>query len=117
MASASDWAAEVQRSILVELWCFTLDQLHPFLGICVAPGLEVVVALGREEAEEILAATFWVFEVVDGVEIVETDLFEQTLLGGRFVEGKKVGTKDKVKGFPLLQAGALVECVYWSGRV
>lgn len=116
MASTGDCAAKVRRSILVELWCFTLDQLDPFLGICVAPGLEVIVALGREEAEEILPATFWVFQVVDGVEIVETDLFEQTLLGGRFVEGKKVRTEDKVEGFPLLQAGALVKCVYWSGR-
>lgn len=76
----------------------------------------MVVTLGREEAEEVLSATFWVFQVVNGVEVVETDLFEQTLLGGRFVEGKKVGTKDKVERFPLLQAGALVECVYWSGR-
>lgn len=34
-----------------------------------------------------LAATFGVFEVSNGVEVVETDLFEKTLFGGRFVEG------------------------------
>ena len=111
----SDWATKVQRSILVELWCFTLDQLHPRLGIHVASGLEVVVALGREETEEMLSATFGVFQVADGVEVIETDLFEETLLGGRFIEGEQVRAKDKVEGFPLLQAGALVKCKYRSG--
>lgn len=63
-----------------------------------------------------LSAAFWVFQVVDGVEIVEADLFEQTFLGGRFVEGKKVGTKDEVEGFPLLHKNALMRCVYWRGK-
>ena len=57
----SDWAAEVHRPIIIELWCFTLDQLHPCLGIGVASCLEVVVAFWREEAEEMLSTTFWVF--------------------------------------------------------
>ena len=56
-----DRAAEVQRPIIIELCSFTLDQLHPCLGIGVASCLEVVVAFWREEAEEILSTAFWVF--------------------------------------------------------
>ena len=108
MALLSDGTAKVHRPILVELWCFTLDQLHPCLGIFVASCLEVVAALWREEAEQVLSTAFWVFEVTDGVEVIETDLFEKTLFGGRLVEGEEVGTKDKVEWFPLLRTGALV---------
>ena len=64
-----DWAAKVYRAILIELWCFTLNQFHPCLGIRVASGLKVVVALGREEAKEMLPATFGVFQVANGVEV------------------------------------------------
>ena len=78
----SGWAAEVERSIMVELWRFTFDQFHPCLGICVASALEMVVTLGGEEAKEMLPAPFRVFEVPDGVQIVESDLFQQTLFGG-----------------------------------
>lgn len=74
MSLMCDWAAKVYRSILVELWCFTLDQLHPRLSICFASSLEMVTALGGEEAEEVLPA-FWVFEVADSVEVVEAYLF------------------------------------------
>lgn len=87
-------AAKVHGSILVELWCFTLDQLHPCLGICIASALEVVAAFGGKQAEEVLAATFRVFEVSNGVEVVETDLFEKTLFRGRFVEREEVGAQD-----------------------
>lgn len=72
----SGWAANFYRSILVELWCFTFYQLHPCLGICIASALEVVAAFGGEQAEEVLAATFRVFEVSDGVKVVETNLFK-----------------------------------------
>ena len=98
----SGWAAEVHRSFLVKFWRFLLDQFHPCFRICVAFCLEVVVALGGEEAEQVLPAAFWVFEVADSVEVVEADFFEEPLLGGRFVEGEKVGTENKVEGFPLL---------------
>ena len=66
----------------------------------------MVAALWREEAKEVLSTTFWVFEVADGVEVVETDLLKEPLLGGRFVEGEEVGTKNKVECFPLLRIGA-----------
>lgn len=89
-----DWATNVHGSIVVQLWCFTLDQFHPCLGICITSTLEVVAAFRGEEAEEVLAATFRVFEVSDGIKIVETYLFEKTLLGGRFVEGEEVGAQD-----------------------
>ncbi len=75
----------------------------------------MVIAFGGEEAEEVLPAAFWVFEVADGVEVVEAYLFEETLLGGRFVEGEEVRAKDEVEGFPLLQAGALVKGMPCSG--
>lgn len=55
----------------------------------------MVAALGREEAEEVVSAAFWVFEVADGVEVAEADFFEQAFLGGRFIEGEEVGAKDK----------------------
>ena len=114
MALLSDGTAKVHRSILVELWCFTSDQLHPCLGIFVASCLEVVAALWREEAEEVLSTAFWVFEITDGVEVIETDLFKKTLLGGRFVEREEIGPKDKVEWFPLLRTGALVVCMPWN---
>ena len=104
----SDWAAKVRRSILVELRCFTLNQLHPCLSICVASSLEVVAALRGEEAKEVLPTAFWVFKVTNGVEVVEADLFEETLLSGRFVEGEEVWAEDKVESFPLLGECALV---------
>lgn len=44
-----------------------------------------------------LSTAFWVFEIPDGVEVIETDLFKKTLLGGRFVEGEEIGPKDKVE--------------------
>ena len=62
----------------------------------------MVTALGGEEAEEVLPARFWVFEVTDSVQVVETYLFEETLLGGRFVEGEEVRAENKVEGLPLL---------------
>ncbi len=105
----SGWAAKVHRSILVKLRCFTFNQLYPCLSICVASSLEVVAALRGEEAEEVLSTAFWIFKVTDGVEVVEADLFEETLLSGRFVEGEKVWTEDKVERFPLLGECALVK--------
>ena len=98
----NSWAAKVHWSILIELWCFTLDQLYPCLSICIASCLEVVAALWGEEAEEVLPAAFWVFKVAYGVQVVEADLLEETFFGRRFVERKKVGAEDKVKGLPLL---------------
>ena len=68
----------------------------------------MVTALGGEEAEEMLPARFWVFEVADSIQVVETYLFEETLLSGRFVEGEKVGAENKVEGLPLLGGGTLV---------
>lgn len=97
----SGGATKVHRFILVKLWCFTLDQFDPRLGICVASSLEVIAALGGEEAEKVLTAAFWVFKVADGIEVVEADLFEETLLSRRFVEREEVGAEDKVEGFPL----------------
>lgn len=85
MTLVSGWTAKVHRSILVELWRFPFDQFHPCFCICVAFCLEVVAAFGGEEAEEVLPAAFWVFEVADGVEVVKADLFEETLLGRRLV--------------------------------
>lgn len=105
----SGWAAQVHRSILVKLRCFTLNQLNPCLSIWVASSLEVVAALRGEEAKEVLPTAFWVFKVTDGVEVVETDLFEETLLSGRFVEGEEVWAEDKVERFPLLGECALVK--------
>ena len=112
-----DWEGNVHGSILVKLWCFTLDQFYPCPGICIASTLEVVAAFGGEEAEEVLAATFRVFEVSDGVEIIETDLFEKALFGGRFVEREEVGAQDQVEGFPLLREDALVECMFGIGLI
>lgn len=82
MTLTSNWAAKVYRSVLVELRCFTLDQLHPCLSICVASTLEVVAALWGEKAEEMLPAPFRVFEVSDSIQVVKPDLFQQTLFGG-----------------------------------
>ena len=110
----SSWAANVHRFVLVELWCLTFDQFHPCLSICVAFGLEVVAAFGRKEAEEVLSAAFWVFEVPHSVEVSEADLLEETFFNGRFVEGEKIWAKDQVKGFPLLRADKLVRCKPWS---
>ena len=98
----NDWATKLDWSVLVELWGFTLDQLYPCLGICVASCLEVVVTLRREEAEEVLSAALWIFEVADGIKVVEANLLEKTLLGGGLVEGEEVGPEDEVEGFPLL---------------
>lgn len=73
----------------------------------------MVVTLRREEAEEVLSAAFWIFEVADCIQVVEADLFEKTLLGGGFVEREQVGSEDEVEGFPLLRRGALAECKSW----
>ena len=62
----------------------------------------MVVALGGEEAKEILPAPFRVFEVPDGIQIVKSDLFQKTLFGGWFVEGEEVGAENKEEGLPLL---------------
>ena len=58
-----------------------------------------------------LPTALWVFKVTDGVEVVEANLFEETLLSGRFVEGEEVWAEDKVERFPLLRERALVK--YW----
>ena len=105
----SNRAAEVHRSVLIKLWCFMFDQFYPCFGICVAFCLEVVATLWGKETKEMLPATFWVFQAAHGVEIIETDLLEKTLLSGRLVQGEEIGAKDKVEGFPLLQFRALVE--------
>ena len=67
MTLLSGWAAEVERSVLVQLWRFAFDQFDPCLGICVASALEMVVALRGEEAKEMLPTPFRVFEVADGI--------------------------------------------------
>lgn len=78
----------------------------------------MVAAVRGEEAEEVLPAAFGVFEVANGVEVVKADLFEETLLSGRFVEGEEVWAEDKVERFPLLRGGALVryKCRTRTGR-
>ena len=105
----SDRAADVDRSVLVELWGFMFDQFNPCLGICVASCLEVVAALGGKETKEMLPATFWVFQAANGVEVIEADLLEQTFFGRGFVEGEEIGAKDEIEGLPLLRVGGLVE--------
>lgn len=93
----SRWATKVHRSILIDLWCFTLDQLYPCLSISVAFSLEMIAALRGEEAEEVLPAAFRVFQVAYGVQVVEAYLLEKAFFSGRFVERKKVGAEDKVE--------------------
>lgn len=60
------------------------------------------VSRWREQAEDILASPFGVFEIGDSGEIGQTDLFLQTLFRRIFVDGEKIGAKDKVEAFPLL---------------
>lgn len=54
------------------------------------------------EAEQVLAPPFGIFQKGYCRQVGERDLLEQTLFCRVLVEGKKVGPKDKMEGFPLL---------------
>lgn len=73
----------------------------------------------REQSEDILASTLGVFEIGDRGQVGQTDLFVKPLFGRIFVDGEKIGAKDKVDGFPLLSAisAGLVVSLDMIGRL
>lgn len=63
-----------------------LDQRHPGLGLRFALGLQMKIARGGEQAEDVLAFALGIFEVGDGREVGEGQLFEEAFFGGGFVD-------------------------------
>lgn len=66
---------------------FAPDQVDPFFGVGLGEGFEVVVAGGGEEAEDVVALVFGIFEEGDGGEVGEEDLVAQLGLILVFVDG------------------------------
>lgn len=66
---------------------FAPDQVDPFFGVDLGKGFEVVVARGGEEAEDVVALVFGVFEEGDGGEVGEEDFVAQLGFVLVFVDG------------------------------
>jgi hypothetical protein len=66
---------------------FAPDQVDPFFGVGLGEGFEVVVAGGGEEAEDVVALVFGVFEEGDGGEVREEDFVPQFGFVLVFVDG------------------------------
>jgi hypothetical protein len=81
---------------------FAADQVDPFLGVGLGEGFEVVVAGGGEEAEDVVALVFGVFEEGDGSEVGEEDFVAEFGFVLVFVDGYRGWAEDEVDRFPRL---------------
>jgi hypothetical protein len=79
---------------------FAADEGDPFVGVRLGEGLEVVVARGGEEAEDVLALVLGVFEEGDGGEVREVDFVSELGLRSVFVDGDGGRAEDEVDLLP-----------------
>lgn len=81
---------------------FAADQVDPFFGVGLREGFEVVVAGGGEEAENVMALVFGVFEEGDGCEVGEEDFVSELGFVLVFVDRYRGWAEDEVDRFPRL---------------
>ena len=94
---------------------FLAYEFHPVASVFLILGLQMKV-LGRgEEAENMLAAAFGVFEVGYCGQVGEINLFVEAFFGNVFVDGEEVRAEDEVEFLPLLYFAFLVRDLEYVG--
>ena len=80
--------------------CLCPYEVHPLLRVLVGHGAEVVVAGGREDAEDVFHLLLRVSLARDGRDLGEVDLVSQFRLVLVLVDGEAVWAQDGVDGLP-----------------
>lgn len=80
------WAPEYHALLLLIDPRLFLDELHPSFSLRFTLGLKMEVARGSEKTEDVLAFALRIFQVRDGREVREGQLFQEAFFGGGFVD-------------------------------
>lgn len=84
---------------------FAADQVDPFFSVGLRQGFEVVIARGGEEAKDVVALVFGIFEERDSSEVREEYFVAQFGFVLVFVDGYRGWAEDEVDLFPRLETG------------